>query len=851
MNEMTSPGWESAILDYFNQPNATPLKQHDLALALAVPEDARNEFRQALHNLEQSGALVCLRQNRYSLSETESFFRATLLVFPQGFAVAQPDDASFGEIRIDRDAIGPGRNRDKVLVSVDRRHAENRRRKGAQYSVEGRVTRVLERHTMRMVGVLRRTSRGWRVAPDDNRQLNDIRVTGFGEGIRPEQGRKVVVELAERDHAAWEETGAVVEDLGDANDPSVDMIAIMRAHGLDTTFPEEVMAELESVSPTLRPEDHEGRRDLRAWNCFTIDPEDAKDHDDACSLRRLPNGNWELGVHIADVSHFVRPGTALDREAFRRATSCYLADRVVPMLPNLLTTDLCSLIEGHDRLAHSVLIEYTPAGKRLGFDTFPSVIHCRTGLHYEQVQAFFDDGRADGIPEETREVLTQMRKLARHLRQHRMREGAVGFDVPEIRVKLDNQGVPVRIVRREPMEAYQLIEDFMLAANMAVAEFTKTRERHATMYRVHEPPLEKQWRKMETDLLTLGLRATLNSSQDINRFVSSEQVPPYLRAAASVVILRNLKRAHYEAKNRGHFGLAFENYTHFTSPIRRYPDLVVHRVLKSIEAGHKPLYTESEMQGMARHCSDREQNAEEAERYSQELKKLQYYHNLMYKGETGPYPAVITGFVPRGILVELVESAQRGLVPFHTLTEEWNLDITGTKARARRSGAVMKIGDNLDVMLAKVDLHMRRIDFMPAPKAKAMRGAREESAPLSGARGPVIPGATGPVARAEPSSAAVAQPHARGEDGAPRHRDGGKSGARQRSEPRSQSGGKPGKKQGGKHGASGKSGSGKSQAAPVKAKTGGGGNANSGGHSSANGGGQAGGKRRHRKGRRG
>jgi ribonuclease R len=707
--------WQAAILEFFNRPALKPLKLAELAAELGFPRDQQTLLRDLVQDLARAGALESLGGGRYAPPAQEAFYAASLLVFAQGFGIAQPEDPSFGEIRLGRDDLGAARHRDRVLVAVRRRDALDRLR-GRSLVVQGRVVKVLERRSATVVGVLRKSPRGWRVIPDDARQLREVRVTGFDGTIEPHDGRKVVAQLDDRHKPSPEETGRVTEDLGDADDPAVDMIAVMRTYALNPEFPPEVLAEVEAVSNTLRPEDLEGRRDLRAEFCFTIDPADARDHDDACSLRRLSDGTFELGVHIADVSHFVRPGTALDREAFARATSAYLADRVIPMLPNRLTTDLCSLVPYKDRLAHTVALRFRADGTRLGFDTFPSVIHSKAKLSYDQVQAYFDGGEGTGIPAHLRPVLDDMRALAAAQRRLRMKAGAIGFDVPEVRCRLDAQGVVTHIEKREPMEAYQLVEDFMLAANQAVAEFVRARAPHIGIYRVHEVPQEKQWRKMEADLLLMGLHATLNSSQDINRFVTSPDVPEHLRAAASVAILRNLKRAHYGPHCKGHFGLAFDSYTHFTSPIRRYPDLVIHRVLKSIERGEKALYREAEMHAIAKHCSEREQNSEEAERYSQELKKLQFYHTRLYKGEVGPYPATVTAFNPRGMLVELDESLQRGLIPFQALPGEWQVDGSGTRLRARRSGAVLTLGDGLPVQLARVDLRTRRLDLVPAPE---------------------------------------------------------------------------------------------------------------------------------------
>jgi ribonuclease R len=497
------------------------------------------------------------------------------------------------------------------------------------------------------------------------------------------------------------------------------MLSLMRAHGLDERFPAASESAAREQSPTLSASDLDGRRDFREWLTLTIDPEDAKDFDDAVSLELCPGGDMILGVHIADVAHYVARDSEVDREAYVRATSVYLVDRVITMLPPYLTTEVCSLRAGEDRLTHSVLMHLTAQGDVREVETAASVIHSRARLSYEQAQGVLDGHDEDGLAPDVREAVTRMHALARELRARRLRDGSVDLVMPEVKCEVDQDGRVLAIHKRAATEAYQLIEEFMLLANQAVAR-KMAAAGDPGIYRVHDEPNEQQWGQMTIDLDAVGIHAAPRTAADINK-VARRVRGTGTEFIAQLAMLKNFKRAEYAAECRGHFGLAFTHYTHFTSPIRRYPDLIAHRVLQAIERGQPPPYSPAALASMARHCSVREREADEAEKESVEIKRLDYFRRRLWSGDIGPHTGCIVGMTPKGLFVELEDSLQRGLVPFHSFPDDfYRINRERTEARGRRSRSVWSIGQRVEVELARVDATRRFVDFrMVTPPRRA------------------------------------------------------------------------------------------------------------------------------------
>ena len=716
------PGLQQRILEHLAHPKYRPLTRPDLAKAMRVHSRERNQLRQALLNLQTAGKIVCLRKNRWALPETRDTVSGTVRVMEKGFGLFAAD-GSGDEFYIAKDDLKCALHEDRV--TIERLPVSTRKpaRGGsfAHRSPEGRVVEVLERKNDEVVGLLRKTPYYAYVIPDDLRLGHDIRVTEREKECEEiPENHKVVVKLNEWTDPFKPLTGKLIEDIGDGEDPNVEMQCILRAHGFRQSFSDEVLAEAAKVPHELRPEDYENRADLRERLTFTIDPETARDFDDAISIEKVPDvgrashssksDGWKLSVHIADVAHFVPKNSIIDKEALHRGNSIYLVDRVVMMIPTELTTRICSLNPNVDRLAHTVEITLDETGEIVESSTCRSVIHSDARLNYEQVQALFNSEELPNVPAPVIEALKELRPLARTLRANRNAVGSLEINTPQIKCILGEDGKVASIKKGEAKEAYQLIEECMLLANVVVARKLKAAQWPA-VHRIHEAPDEDQWGQMGAELQALGVDALPATRGDINAVLEKIEGTP-LEYSASLAILRNLKRAGYSAEASEHFGLAFDDYVHFTSPIRRYPDLVIHRLLTALEQSGKQPYRVNDLEGIAAQCTRTEEEADKAEKESIALRRAEYYRDLLYKGETGPYKACIIKLLGKGLLIELPATLQRGLVAFSSITDDrYEVNANKTQATGQRWNKVFKIGDELDVDLVKVDLARNFVDF--------------------------------------------------------------------------------------------------------------------------------------------
>ncbi|MBU1693986.1 MAG: VacB/RNase II family 3'-5' exoribonuclease [Verrucomicrobia bacterium] len=719
------------ILDFVTRPDYRPLRQHELAAALDLPGPV---LRRTLRALEQEEGLVRLRKNRWAAPRGAPALTGRLRVNVEGFGFVTPEQAGHPDIYIPAESLGPALDGDRVVVTLQ---AEGRPG-SAQDRTRGRVVRILDRRQERLVGRLRRSAYYWYVIPDNPRIRENVRVLGFSEKApSPEEDHLVVVEMQPREQAREALLGTVVEDLGPADAPGADMLSVMRSFDLRTNFPAEALRQSAQHDPVPSPALFAGRQDFRSLLVFTIDPEDARDFDDAVSLARDEAGRWRLGVHIADVAHYVPADSPVDLEARRRGTSVYLADRVIPMLPPHLTTEVCSLHPDRPRLTHSVFIAFDEHGAALDSTTGPSVIQSAARLNYDQVQAFFDGVRDGGIPPAVRASLSEMRALARILRQRRMKAGSLDLAVPEIRCILDERGRTTAVRKRESSEAYQLIEEFMLAANQAVAARI-ARQGVPSLYRIHDEPDAEQWERMRIELRALGLATVPPRKESLPQLVRLAAASP-TSYTAQLVILRNLKRALYAPAPGLHFGLGFGCYTHFTSPIRRYPDLVVHRVLTTLENRAPAPYPAEITARLAAHCSETEWQAAEAEAESVARKRLDYFRDLLARGEAGPFEGVVIGLNARGLTIELRDTLQRGGLPFSALPDDhYVTDSDRMKVTGRRHRQVWRVGQTVQVLLARVDVRRRAVGLsLAAPPAAQgrRRGKKAERARRRSVRG--------------------------------------------------------------------------------------------------------------------
>jgi ribonuclease R len=688
-----------------------PLDPEELArqLGLSDPET----LLPVLSELERDGAVLRTRKNRYGISKKMNLAVGVLQGHPRGFAFLIPDDKS-GDIYIARENLGGAMHGDRVVVRPLWSGAAGKR-------TEGEVIRVLQRANERVVGRFERVPASGRgsqfgfVVPDEKRLGWDIFVPkAHWKGAR--SGDKVVVEITRWPEARRNPEGKIVEAFGSAGDPGVDILSIIKKYRLPEEFPDRVLREAEAIPQEIAPADEEGRWDLRELPLVTIDSEDARDLDDAVSLELLDSGAYRLGVHIADVAFYVKEGSGLDREAWERGTSVYLVDRVIPMLPPRLSNGICSLNAGADRLALSVFMEITKEGHLVRYEIGPSVIRVAERMTYTNVRRILDEKDvllcqrySDFV-----DIFEQMRDLCLILRQRRRRRGSLDFDFPECKVYVDEGGQPIDVCLLEQSIANQIIEEFMLMANETVAQHLY----HLgvpLLYRVHEEPKPEKLASLNDFLHGFGYHIPSYNNgvhprffQDVLRQVEGK--PEQL--VVHTVMLRSMQHARYAPEPLGHFGLAVRLYTHFTSPIRRYPDLIVHRVLWEVIAHRQlPAKTrerlEQRMPEDAVQTSMREQVAEEAERETLDLKKVEYIRRFM--GEI--FNAVVSSVTNFGMFVALANGIE-GLVHVSSMVDDYYLfDDRSYSLTGQHTGKSFKIGDKVRVQLVRASLEDRQIDF--------------------------------------------------------------------------------------------------------------------------------------------
>ncbi|MCJ7629721.1 MAG: ribonuclease R, partial [Longimicrobiales bacterium] len=597
---------------------------------------------------------------------------------------------------------------DQVVVRVEGRP------KGK--NPQGRVIKILNRAHPTMVGTFKEARRFGYVVPLNDRLFRNVLIPA-GEEAGAKTGDIVVARISAYGDRKLNPMGSVERVLGPVSTPGVDVLSILFGYGLDLEFPEEVEAAAQEIIQQRRGERWSGRTDRTALHVFTIDPSDAKDHDDALSIEDLSNGTWEVGIHIADVSHYVEKGSPLDLEALRRGTSVYLVDRVVPMLPHVLSSDLCSLRPAVDRAAVSLFVTLDATGGVRGHRFERTRIRSRHRLDYDQVQEALS-GNAH-IDERTDRDLGTLAELARALREKRIQRGSLDFDLPEARVILGAGGAPLDIQKVVQLESHRLIEDFMLLANETVAK-EAGQKKLPIPYRVHEPPAPDRLGELRRFLDTLGypLKKAGVTGKDLQKILNAVEGRPE-GSLISTVILRSMARARYQPRNLGHFGLGAESYTHFTSPIRRYPDLLVHRVvIRSLIEG-KPVPGEWGGEALAQACersTAREGLAADAERDSVALKKAEFMEKHL--GEE--FPGTVSGVTTFGIFVLLDEYFVDGLVHVNSLMDDYyRLKEEQYALVGDRTGRRFRLGDSVRVRVSRVDRLERKIDFVlargPAP----------------------------------------------------------------------------------------------------------------------------------------
>lgn len=680
-----------------------PLKTKELARTLDIPPAEYRAFRDLMRRMESTGAVYRVKGQRYSLPEKINLKVGTLSIARSEDGFVAPDDRT-QDIFVPSALLDSAMHGDQVVVRIESR-ATGR-------NPEGRVIKILRRAHPTVVGTFRRAKRFGYVAPLDQRISRDVIVPSGEEGAA-RGGDIVVARITAYGSRKLNPMGQVERVLGPLTEPGVDVLSILFGYGLDLEFPEEVERAARDVIAKREGEGWDGRVDRTALHIFSIDPSDAKDHDDALSLEPAGEQRWEVGIHIADVSHFVERASPLDLEALRRGTSVYLVDRVVPMLPHVLSSDICSLRPDVDRAAVSLFVSLDQDGRALGHRFERTRIRSRHRLDYDQVQAVLAgnghiDPRTDGD-------LMKLAELARALRARRARRGSLDFDLPEARVILGPDGAPVDIQKVVQLESHRLIEDFMLLANETVARESE-RRKLPIPYRIHEPPPPDRLEELRRSLGTLGYSLPKRgiTAKDLQKTLQAAEGKPAANLV-STMILRSMARARYHVANVGHFGLGASTYTHFTSPIRRYPDLLVHRVVirALIDGEGIPAdWGGSSLAQAAERSTLREQLAADAERDSVALKKAEFMERHLGEEFTGTVSAVRTF----GAFVLLDEYFVEGLVHVNSLSDDFYLLREGEHALVgERTGRRFRIGDALRVRVSRVDRLERKIDFIPVP----------------------------------------------------------------------------------------------------------------------------------------
>ena len=714
------------MLELFHDELYVPMRRKELAIFMQVSEENRADFDSIVdellneHLIEQtkrgklvlkgrgSGDGASFKENKHEKSGDNLGIVGTYIGNAKGFGFVEVEG-------IDSDFFIPeGYNlnachNDKVEIQV----LNSSKKQGNR--TEAKVVRVIERSTDAIVGTYQASKNFGFVVTDNAKFSNDIFIAKENSKGAVD-GHKVLVEILDYGDERHNPEGKIVEIIGHENDPGVDITSIAIAFGIPTEFPEKVLNQAETMNKPVSEADMAGRCDLRDTVMVTIDGEDAKDLDDAVSLK-MDGDKYVLGVHIADVANYVQENSALDREALKRGTSVYLADRVVPMLPHALSNGICSLNEGVDRLAMSVIMTIDSTGKTVDYDICESVVNINHRMSYTQVKKIIEDKDEEMIKqfEDVASMLEKMQELSLILRDKRHKRGAIDFDFPETKLVLNKDGEPIEIKPYERNEATKLIESFMLAANETVAEHFYWKE-VPFLYRIHENPDEEKVNKLRTFIKNFGYSLKING-EDIHpkefqklltKIEGSNEEPLISR-----LTLRSMQQAKYSTECEGHFGLACKYYSHFTSPIRRYPDLQIHRIIKDDLRNRmtdaKKKHYEEILPGVAVSTSKSERRADETERETVKLKKAQY----MIKHINDIFEGVISGVTNWGIYVEL-ENTVEGLVHVSSLKGFYRFDEAKYELVSEDSDIVYRLGEKVKVMVKDVDLSLRTVDFIIA-----------------------------------------------------------------------------------------------------------------------------------------
>lgn len=697
------------IVELMNSKEYKPMLKEELFVEFGLDFEFRREFYKILTSLEKEGLIIKTKNERYGPLNNEYLLMGKLQGHEKGFGfvIAESKEAR-EDIFIPAEAMAGAMNGDKVIVNIVKRSDAGKRE-------EGEIIRILERANTHVVGIYEDNRNFGFLIPDDKKIFNDIFIPKSST-LNAKNGQKVVVEITRWPEARRNPEGKIIEILGYPNEKGTDILSVIRQFDLPEEFPQRIIELAEELEDSINEKDLEGRTDLRNLKTFTIDGADAKDLDDAISIERLENGNYSLGVHIADVSHYVRENSPLDKEAYKRGNSVYLLDRVIPMLPKELSNGICSLNPNSDRLTLSVIMEINKSGNIVNHRILEAVIKSKNRLIYDDVSDFIDGDPVAGEKlQELSEELKLMDELMHILYDKRERRGSIDFDFPETSIILDSEtGRPLEIKKTDRRIANRMIEEFMLVTNETIAEEFFWAE-IPFLYRIHEDPSEDKMVAFSKFIHNFGysLKGKEIHPKEL-QLLTKEIRGKKEELVISTLLLRSLKKAKYSSEQDSHFGLSSRYYSHFTAPIRRYPDLIIHRIIKDYLKGRlyldKQERLEAVLPDIAQHTSMTEKRAEEAEREVEDLKKTQYMSERI--GQV--YEGIVSSLTNFGMFVQL-ENTIEGLVHFNQMIDDYyhfdeeNYYIIGERTKKRYG-----LGDTVKVEVIGADINRRAIDFQIA-----------------------------------------------------------------------------------------------------------------------------------------